>query len=190
MSGNPLDFGGHAALATGGARNGPVHEEHEGGRRIRAMVRYASATALATLVALVSWWPTTFAGQRAEKSAMSNRISVRVGDKAFTATLVDNATAAALRARLPLAVTMTELNGNEKFVRLPGTLPTQETTPSTIQTGDVMLYGSNTLVLFYKSFPTSYSYTRIGRVDDPTGLDAALGGGDVGVVFTAVPPRP
>jgi hypothetical protein len=157
---------------------------------MRVTFSYASATTLLTMMALVSGLSSTLVAQRTENRTMNDRISIRAGDKVFTATLVDNATAAALKARLPLAVSMTELNGNEKFVRLPGNLPTQETTPSTIQAGDVMLYGANTVVLFYKSFPTSYSYTRIGRVDDPTGLEAALGGGDVAVVFSAESPRP
>lgn len=46
-----------------------------------------------------------------------------------------------------------------------------------------MLYGNNTLVLFYESFDTSYSYTKLGYVDDPAGLDAALGNGNVVVKF-------
>ena len=80
---------------------------------------------------------------------------------------------------------MAELNGNEKFARLPGTVPAQASTPPSIQTGDLMLYGSNTLVLFYKSFSTTYSYTKIAKVDDPAGLEAALGSGDVAVTFEA-----
>src|ERR671910_937108 len=105
---------------------------------------------------------------------MDNKITIRIGDKAFAATLSDNATAAAFKRLLPLSVTMTELNGNEKFARLPGSVPTQALRPSSIRTGDLMLYGSSTLVLFYKSFSTTYSYTKIGQVEDPEGLAVAL----------------
>jgi hypothetical protein len=78
---------------------------------------------------------------------------------------------------------MTELNGNEKFARLSTNVPVQASTPASIRTGDLMLYGSNTLVLFYKSFRTTSSYTAIGRIDEPAGLEVALGAGDIAVVF-------
>ena len=146
--------------------------------------------ALTATLALSPGWESRPVAQRAESHAMSNRATIAVGKKTFTATLEDNATAAALGKLLPLSVTMKELNGNEKLFRVSRALPTDEFQPSSIRTGDLMLYGSGTLVLFYKSFPTSYSYTRIGRVDDPTGLDAALGTGDVAVVFELAPKKP
>jgi hypothetical protein len=78
---------------------------------------------------------------------------------------------------------MVELNGNEKYFDLTGNLPTNASNPRRIQSGDLMIYGSNTLVLFYKTFSTSYSYTRLGRINDPAGLAAAVGSGNVAVTF-------
>lgn len=115
--------------------------------------------------------------------AMSTKIRIKIGDKTFLATLSDNTTAAAFKDLLPLTILMTELNDNEKYSDLPGSLPTQASRPSSIQTGDLMLYGSRTLVLFYKTFTTTYTYTKLGRVDDPAGLAAALGSGNVTVTF-------
>jgi hypothetical protein len=128
-------------------------------------------------------------GQGAE-STNTNRATtqmrIKIGSSNFVATLDDNPTATAFKARLPLTVDMQELNGNEKLYRLPDKFPTKASDPGTIKNGDLMIYGANTLVLFYKSFPTSYSYTRLGRIDDPAGLAAAVGSGNVVVTFELV----
>ena len=148
------------------------------------MVQYASIASLTFALALACAWPCCLVAQPVEREqSMSNKISIRIGNEVFVATLADNVTATAFRKLLPLSLTMTELNGNEKLARLPGTMPARASTPPSIHTGDLMLYGPSTLVLFYKSFSTTYSYTNIGRIDDPAGLEAALGSGSVAVTF-------
>jgi hypothetical protein len=117
-------------------------------------------------------------------STMANgKIKITVNSQTYTATLLDTNSAQAFKELLPMTIPMTELNGNEKYYDLPKSLPTNSANPGSIKNGDLMLYGSKTLVLFYKSFSTSYSYTRIGNIDDPTGLEEALGAGNVSVTF-------
>ncbi|AMY08523.1 hypothetical protein LuPra_01724 [Luteitalea pratensis] len=149
------------------------------------MVNYhASVVSLVVALALACTWPGPLTAQRAvSESSMGNTLTLAIGDETFVATPVDNRTASAFKSLLPLSVRMSELNGNEKLFRLPASLPTQPSRPSSIQSGDVMLYGSDTLVLFYKSFATTYSYTRIARIDDPAGLERALGPGSVTVTL-------
>lgn len=117
------------------------------------------------------------------ENEMNKNIIIRVDNHSFTTTLEDNPTARAFAAMLPMTVTMNEMNGNEKYFYLSGNLPTDSYRPATIRNGDLMLYGSTCVVLFYETFSSSYSYTRIGRVDNPSGLPAALGGGNSTVTF-------
>jgi hypothetical protein len=117
-------------------------------------------------------------------STMTNgKIKITVNSQTFTATLLDNNSAKAFKEMLPVTINMTELNGNEKYYDLPTSLPTASANPGTIKNGDLMLYGSKTLVLFYKTFTTSYSYTKLGAIDDVAGLTSALGSGNVTVTF-------
>ena len=111
------------------------------------------------------------------------KIKITIGIVVFTATLYDNPTATAFKAMLPLTIDMTELNGNEKYHDFPNPLPTNASVGGNIKEGDLTLYGNNVLVVFYKSFNTSYSYTKLGYVDNSVGLAAALGNANVVVKF-------
>ena len=112
-----------------------------------------------------------------------SKMKIKIGTHTFTATLYDNATASTFKSMLPLTVDMIELNGNEKYADLSRSLPTNVSNPGTIRAGDLMLYGSSTLVLFYKTFSTSYTYTSLGHIDDVTGLAEAVGTGNVKIAF-------
>jgi hypothetical protein len=112
-----------------------------------------------------------------------SKMKIIIGSQTFQGTLYDNATVEAFKALLPLTLDMADLNSNEKHVDLPRSLPSNSSNPGTIQTGDLMLYGSSTLVLFYKGFNTSYSYTRLARIDDASALAVALGSANVRVTY-------
>ena len=114
------------------------------------------------------------------------QINVMVGSNTFSASLADNDTGRAFAQLLPLTIEMNELNGNEKYHYLGSPLPTDNYRPGTIQTGDLMLYGNDCVVLFYKTFNSSYSYSRIGSISNPSGLAQALGSGNVSVRFEAI----
>ena len=104
------------------------------------------------------------------KSNNSNEVikSVKaiINGKEYVINLEDNETAKSFANLLPQELNMSELNGNEKYIYLDTTLPTNSSNPKRINVGDVMLYGDNCLVIFYKSFDTSYSYTKIGHIDN------------------------
>ena len=98
-------------------------------------------------------------------------LNITINNESYKLILENNDTSKDLINLLPLDLTMNELNGNEKYVYLDNTLTTNEISPKHISTGDVMLFGDNCLVIFYKSFDTSYSYTKIGHIDNLPDLD-------------------
>ncbi|MDO4272053.1 MAG: cyclophilin-like fold protein [Eubacteriales bacterium] len=115
--------------------------------------------------------------------AQMQKIMIDAGGQSFQAVLYDNETAKALKERLPMTFNMEELHGNEKFYYLEEGLPTDSKNVGNIQTGDIMLFGSDCLVLFFDDFNTSYSYTRIGQIEDAQGFAEALESGTVEVTF-------
>lgn len=118
-----------------------------------------------------------------EEEEAALNIEITVQDRTFYAELYDNETAEKFAEMLPLTLNMSELNGNEKYFYFSDDLPSKQKRTDKIYSGDIMLYGSDCLVLFYDSFSTSYSYTPIGHIDDADGLAEALGKGGVTVSF-------
>ena len=115
---------------------------------------------------------------------MSLKISYQ--KKTFKATLYNNKTSRALLKKFPLSCKMSELNGNEKYKYLSYELPTNKKKVKRIKAGDIMLYGSDCLVVFYKSHKTSYKYTKVGHINNTRGLKKAVGKGKVKMKFTRI----
>ena len=95
-----------------------------------------------------------------------NTMKMIINEKEYIIELEKNETVNSFIDMLQLELTMNELNGNEKYAYLDKKLPADPYNPKKINKGDVMLFGNNCLVIFYKSFNTSYSYTKIGHINN------------------------
>jgi len=110
-------------------------------------------------------------------------MQMKIGDKEYSVVLNDNNTTKALRELLPMTIKMSEFNGNEKYYLLHNSLPSRPEHIGQIKSGDVMLFGDDSLVVFYKDFKTTYSYTRIGHIENAADLEQTLGSGSVIITF-------
>ena len=118
-----------------------------------------------------------------EENAVMN-MKVQVGDTIFSATLEENAAVSALVEMMresPVVLQMSDYSGFEKVGPLGTSLPA-DNNQTTTHAGDIVLYNGNQIVIFYGS--NSWSYTRLGHIDDLTGWEEALGNGDVTVTFS------
>lgn len=118
-----------------------------------------------------------------EETDETMKINIEINDEIFEADIENSATGKAFLDLLPMELEMNDLNGNEKYFYLDESLPVSPYSPNTIEKGDIMLFGSSCLVIFYENFNTSYSYTRIGKINNANNLDIVLGNDDVTVTF-------
>lgn len=124
-------------------------------------------------------------GDSATMNTLNNYVNLRINNKEYKLILYDNDTARDFLRMLPLTITMNDLNSNEKYYNLSKSLTTKSERAGSIKRGDFMLYGNNCLVLFYESFSTSYSYTKIGYIENTDGLKDSLGRGSIEITFSA-----
>ncbi len=110
------------------------------------------------------------------------QINIQIGEKTFTATLEDNAAAkefAQMMQSAPVSVEMRDYGGFEKVGSLGKSL-TSNDSQTTTSAGDIVLYNSDQIVIFYGS--NSWSYTRLGHIDG----FSDIGGGNITAVFSLV----
>lgn len=113
-----------------------------------------------------------------EKEETARMIQMQVNNEVFNVELENNETVEALIQLLPMDIRLQDMNGNEFYNYLPDQLPNNSTSVKEVQAGDMMLYGDDCLVIFYKSFQTSYSYTRLGHMENITDFKDALDNGN------------
>lgn len=114
------------------------------------------------------------------------KMNVQIGDYNFTATLENNAAAEELLDMMKegaVTIQMDDYSGFEKVGSLGRNLTTSNS-QTTTSAGDIVLYNGNNIVMFYGS--NSWSYTRIGKIDDLSDWEKALGSGSITAVFTSV----
>lgn len=120
-----------------------------------------------------------------EEEDTAMKINVQINDYTFTATLNDNEAANAFFEMIktePITIKMSDYGAFEKVGSLGVTLPSSDMQTVT-DAGDIVLYQSNQVVIFYGS--NSWSYTRLGRIDDVDGFRKAITGSAVNVTFSA-----
>ena len=118
-----------------------------------------------------------------KKTNAIKNISLRINGTYFMMSVDEGEAGQEFAKSTPFELEMLELNGNEKYYEGDETLPTKEYKPEHIEAGDVMLYGDNTIVIFYKSFDTEFSYTRLGKIKGGENLEAMMRGEKVTVEF-------
>lgn len=112
-------------------------------------------------------------------------LQLTIGENTILAELTDNAASRELAALLqsgPITMSASTYGGFEKVCAL-GTRLTSDDVQTTTQPGDIMLYSSSQVVIFYGS--NSWAYTRLAKVveKDIPRLRDILSGGETEVVL-------
>ena len=112
------------------------------------------------------------------------KLTITVGESEMSATFEENSSAEAFRQLLsqgPLTIEMEDYGGFEKVGPLGAELERNDTQITT-SPGDVILYQGNQITIYYGT--NTWTFTRLARIDDPTGLQEKLGTGTVSVTFS------
>lgn len=136
----------------------------------------------ALVILFLAMVPFLVMGQDANEEVESMRVTVN--GRTFSARLEENVSASAFAALLEdddITLEMEDYGGFEKVGTLDRSLPCAHTSMNTVP-GDIVLYTSDQIVVFYGH--NRWSYTKIAHVDDAEGLASALGPGKARITFS------
>ena len=147
------------------------------------------ATAAATQAPATQASPATAVPQPAtqppqvEEAAPEKVFEMKIGDTPVAVAWEDNEAVAALKEYCRdqiLTIPMSMYGGFEQVGSIGTTLP-QNDVQTTAQSGDIMLYSGDQIVVFYGS--NSWAYTRLGHITDQSQdeLTALLSNGDISI---------
>ena len=124
---------------------------------------------------------TAIAGEAKEKM-----LRMMIGDTAVAVDWENNESVEALKnlcAETPLVIQMSMYGGFEQVGPVGTRLPSSDVQTRT-SAGDIVLYSSSQIVVFYGS--NSWAYTRLGHITDrdTAGMAALLGNGDVKITIS------
>ena len=113
-------------------------------------------------------------------------MQMKINDTPVTVAWENNESVSALKelAADGLTIQMSMYGGFEQVGSIGQRLPSSDVQTST-SSGDIVLYSSNQLVVFYGS--NSWAYTRLGHITDktPEEMQALLSNGDVTITLSA-----
>ena len=121
-----------------------------------------------------------------EESAMSEALTLRVGDRGVPVSWEENPSVAELAraaAEEPIQIAMSPYGGWEQVGTI-GRVIVSSDVRQTARNGDIMLYSGDQIVLFYGE--NTWAYTKLGHIDLPEAeITALLSGGTVRITLAA-----
>ena len=129
-----------------------------------------------------------FDGQNAQNNTgekVMRNLSMKIGETPVNVKWEENESVTALKALTeenPLIIQMSMYGGFEQVGPIGQSLPRNDVQTVT-NSGDIVLYSGNQIVVFYGS--NSWAYTRLGHITDksPQEMAALLGNGDVTIMI-------
>ena len=121
--------------------------------------------------------------QEVKEESMTT-FKLQIGEYTFSANAADTVAAKELIELLKqetITIEMEDYAGFEKVGSLGRSLTTSDV-QTTTKAGDMVLYNGHNIFIFYGS--NSWSYTRLGHIDDLSNWEKALGSGDVRVTLS------